>query len=131
METISNKSKTIIWISYVLKGIVIIMLLMGATMNLLQTEKAVEGAMSMGYPKESVFFLGLFLLAGTLLYSFPKTTIMGALLLTAWLGGAIATHVIHKDPLFNLVLPIIFGVVIWLSIGLINDNLKLLLFKSK
>jgi hypothetical protein len=131
METIKKTSKTALWASYVLQGIVVIMFLMGATMNLLQTEEAVTGATAMGYPKESVLFLGIVLLIGTLLYALPKTLTIGAIILTGWLGGAVATHVIHKDPVFNLVLPVIFGIIIWLSIWLRNERLKALVLNSK
>lgn len=130
MET-NKKSKAALWASYVLQGIVVIMFLMGATMNLLQTEEAVTGATAMGYPKESVLFLGIMLLIGTLLYALPKTVTIGAIILTGWLGGAVATHVIHKDPVFNLVLPVIFGIIIWLSIWLRNEKLKALVLNSE
>jgi hypothetical protein len=130
MET-NKKSKAVLWASYVLQGIVVIMFLMGARMNLLQTEEAVTGATAMGYPKESVLFLGIMLLIGTLLYALPKTVTIGAIILTGWLGGAVATHVIHKDPVFNLVLPVIFGIIIWLSIWLRNEKLKALVLNSE
>src|SRR5690606_26964690 len=98
-------SKAILWTSYVLQVIIALMFLMGATMNLLQTEEAVTGATAMGYPETSALYLGIVLLVGTLLYAYPKTVTFGAIILTGWLGGAVATHVIHKDPLFNIVFP--------------------------
>lgn len=127
METTKKVSKIQLWASYILQGLVVLMFLMGAVMNLLQTEEALTGATAMGYPKESVFYLGIVLLIGTLLYAFPKTVIFGAIILTGWLGGAVATHVIHKDPMFNIIFPVIFGIVLWLSILLRNKNLKALL----
>ena len=128
METLKKTSKTILWISYILQGLIVIMFLMGAIMNLLQTEEAVTGATEMGYPKESVHYLGIVLLIGTLLYAYPKTILFGAIILTGWLGGAVATHVIHKDPLFNTIFPVIFGIFLWLSIWLRNSKLKALIF---
>ena len=80
-------------------------ILMGAVNNLLQTEIAVEGAVEFGYPKDSVLYLGLILFNATVLYAIPKTTFIGGLLFTAWLGGAVATHVIHNDPLTNILFP--------------------------
>ncbi|WP_308992480.1 DoxX family protein [Mariniflexile litorale] len=127
METSKKPSKTILWTSYVLQGIIVLMFLMGAIMNLLQTEEAVTGATAMGYPESSVLYLGIVLLFGTLLYAYSKTVIIGAIILTGWLGGAVATHVIHKDPIFNLVFPVIFGIIVWLSIWLRNEKLKALL----
>lgn len=127
METTKRKSKAVLWTSYILQGFVVIMFLMGSIMNLLQTEEAVTGVVAMGYPKEAVLYLGIALLIGTLLYAIPKTVIIGAIILTGWLGGAISTHVIHGDPIFNIIFPILFGIVIWSSILLRNDKLKALL----
>lgn len=127
MEKTKKVSKVQLWISYMLQGIVVIMFLFGAFMNLLQTEEAVNGAAAMGYPNEAVIYLGIVLLIGTLFYVIPKTAIIGAIILTGWLGGAVATHVIHKDPMFNIIFPVIFGIIVWLSIWLRNDKLKALL----
>ena len=129
METLKKPSKAVLWISYILQGLIVIMFLMGAIMNLLQTEEAVTGATAMGYPKESVHYLGLVLLIGTLLYAYPKTVLFGAIILTGWLGGAVATHIIHKDPAFNIIFPVIFGIFLWLSIWLRNERLKDLISK--
>lgn len=127
METTTKTSKTVLWISYILQGIVVLMFLMGAVQNLMQSETAVTQAMEMGYPESSVLYLGLVLLISTVLYAIPKTTVVGAILLTAWLGGAVATHVIHKDSFFNILLPVIFGMVIWLSLWLRDKQLKSLI----
>ena len=69
--------------------------------------------MEMGYPAGSIRYLGIVLLVSTLLYLIPRTNVLGAILLTAWLGGAVATHVIHGDPISNILFPVFFGLVIW------------------
>ncbi|MGB5554969.1 MAG: DoxX family protein, partial [Flavobacteriaceae bacterium] len=84
--------------------------------NLLQTEMAVNGAVEFGYPESTILYLGFVLLAATVLFIVPKTTILGAALLTGWLGGAVATHLIHGDPILNTLLPVVFGILIWSSI---------------
>jgi hypothetical protein len=127
METTKKTSKVVLWTSYILQGIVVIMFLMGSIMNLLQTDEAVAGATALGYPESSVLYLGVVLLVGTLLYAYSKTVLFGAIVLTGWLGGAVATHIIHNDPLFNMVFPVVFGIIIWGSIWLRNDKLKALL----
>jgi len=78
----------------------------------------------MGYPESSVLYLGMVLLVSTVLYAIPKTSILGAILLTAWLGGAVATHIIHHDPHFYLLFPVLFGMLMWLSIWLRDGQLK-------
>lgn len=129
METIKTISKTRLWTSYILQTIVVLMFSMGVIMNLLQTEEAVTGAVAMGYPKEAVFYLGIALLIGTLLYAIPRTVLIGAIILTGWLGGAVATHIIHRDPMFNIIFPVVFGILIWGIILLRSDKLKALLMK--
>lgn len=119
----SQLSKSRLWTSYILQGVIVVMFLMGALTNLFQVQKAVDGAVSMGYPASSVMYLGVVLLISTVLYAYPKTTVIGAILLTGWLGGAVATHVIHQDPIMNTIFPIIFGVIVWVAIYLRNDRL--------
>lgn len=126
METKIRPSKGVLYTAYVLQGLVVAMFLMGAINNLLETEMAVEGAIEMGYPKSAILYLGVVLLMGTVLYVIPKTTILGAALLTAWLGGAVATHVIHGDPLVNTLFPVLFGIVVWFSIWLRDYALRAL-----
>ena len=126
METLKKVSKGVLYTSYILQGIVVLMFLMGAVNNLFQTEMAVEGAVEFGYPEDSVMYLGIILFVSTVLYAIPKTTFIGALLLTAWLGGAVATHVIHNDPFTNILLPVIFGIIVWVSIWLRSEKLRAL-----
>ena len=100
------------------------MFAMGAINNLVGTEMAVQGAIGMGYPESSVLYLGIVSLVFTALYAFPKTSVLGAALLTAWLGGAVATHYIHHDPVTMMIGPAFFGSLVWVSIWLRNDKLK-------
>ncbi len=130
METKNKTPKARLWTSYIIQAIVVLMLLMGAVNNILQTESALSGAAEFGYPSESVLYMGIILLISTILYAIPRTCVVGAILLTAWLGGAVATHVIHQDPLFNILLPVLFGILIWISIWLRDKRLQDLL-KSK
>lgn len=127
METVKKTSKGVLWTSYILQGIVIIILLMGAVNNVLQTETAVKGAVEMGYPSEYVMYLGIILLVSTVLYAMPKTMFIGGLLVTAWLGGAVATHIIHKDHMNLTIFPVIFGILVWAGVLLRSKKLRALL----
>lgn len=127
METTKEISRGRKWASYMIQAVVVFLFLAGAINNLLQTESAVNGAAELGYPKEVVLYLGLTLLLSTVLYIIPRTSIIGAILLTAWLGGAVATHVIHQDPLFNTLFPVIFGILVWLGLMLRRPSLQGLL----
>ncbi|HMB62967.1 MAG TPA: DoxX family protein [Eudoraea sp.] len=127
MESTYQISKGRLWTSYILQGLIVLLFLFGAVSNILQTEMAVKGATDLGYSSDSVLYMGLILLISTLLYLIPKTAIFGAVLLTGWLGGAVATHIMHKDPLFNMIFPVVFGILIWLCIWLRNNKLQQLM----
>ncbi|MDW3194899.1 MAG: DoxX family protein [Cytophagales bacterium] len=116
--------KVLLWTSYILQGIIVVMFVMGAAMNLMENEEAVQNAVAFGYMEHTVFKLGVALLLSTILYAIPRTAVIGALFLTAWLGGAVATHVIHQDPVFNTVFPAIFGVVMWLALWLRDPRVR-------
>lgn len=116
--------KAILWTSYGVQGLISILFLMGAVMNILGTEDTVKQSMEMGYPQSSLLYLGIVLLLAVVLYLIPKTSIIGAGLLTAWLGGAVATHLIHGDPLMNTLFPVIFGILIWLALWLRDPKLR-------
>lgn len=131
METTHQISKSRLWTSYILQGLVVLMFLFGALNNILQTEPAVNGAVDLGYPESSVLYLGIVLLLSTLLFALPKTKFFGALLLTAWLGGAVATHVIHSDPLTLTLFPVVFGILVWLSLWLRDPKLQKVLSSKK
>jgi hypothetical protein len=72
--------------------------------KLLQLAPAVEGTAKLGFPPDSVFIIGLLELACVVLYAYRRTSMLGAVLLTGYLGGALATHFRLGDPLFTHVL---------------------------
>jgi hypothetical protein len=131
MQNSTTNPKWIIWTSYALQGIVSLLLLMAAANNLAQTEMATKGAADMGYPSASTFYLGLILLIALVLYNIPRTCIIGAILLTGWLGGAVATHVIHADAIGMVLFPAIFGAAVWTAIGLRSGTLNGLIVSGK
>ena len=124
---IKSISKATIWTSRILQILLSLLFLIGAINNIFQTEMAVSGAVEMGFPKESVFYLGVILLVSTVLYIIPNTSFLGAIFLTGWLGGAVATHVIHGDPIINIIFPVIFALLIWGCLWLRNVTFRQLL----
>jgi DoxX-like family len=113
-----NQSKKTTWISYVMQGLVSAMMLMGAVMNLTKSEMAIKGAVEMGYSESVLPILGIIALLSVGLYLWPKTTFYGAILLTAWYGGAVATHVIKGDTLSTTIMPVLFSFASWLALWL-------------
>lgn len=125
LAPVSNKR---LWTGRILSGLVVLFLLMDGVMKVMLASVAVEGTKKVGFPESTVFPLGCVLLACTLLYAIPKTSILGAILLTGYLGGAVATHVRVGDPLFSHVLaPVYFGVMLWGGLYLRENRLRALI----
>ena len=121
----SGRGRTIGW---VLSGLAIAFLLMDATMKLLALPVVLETSGPLGFPGAAMARgLGVLLLVCTLLYAAPQTAVLGAILLTGYLGGAVATHVRVGDPLFSHDLfGVYVGVFLWLGLYLRDARLRAL-----
>ena len=98
----------------VLSGLAAAFLAFDSVGKLLQVKPVMEGTVQLGYSMGTVFPLGIVLLACVVIYLVPRTAVLGALLLTGYLGGAVATHVRVGNPLFTHVLsPTYFATLIW------------------
>jgi hypothetical protein len=104
-----------LWVGWGLSGLVISFLLLDAVMKILALPVVLEAGQSIGFQGVSMSRgLGTLLLACTLLYAVPKTSVLGAVLVTAYLGGAVATHVRLSAPLFSHVLfGVYVGILLW------------------
>jgi hypothetical protein len=117
-------SKTALWAGRILSGLPVLALLMSAAMKFAMPADAVEGFTHLGWPRELAIALGIIELTCTLLYAIPQTAVLGAILLTGYLGGAIATHVRIEE---GFVPPLILGVMIWLGLFLRDRRLRALI----
>jgi hypothetical protein len=98
----------------VLTGIAVLFLTFDAVMKIVMAPQAVEGTAQLGYPTHVLFALGLIQVLCLALYLIPRTAIVGAVLWTGYLGGAIATHVRVESPLFTHTLfPIYVAALLW------------------
>lgn len=121
-------SKGLLWTSYVLSAIPVLMLLFSAYMKIAQPQpKYGEGLAHIGWPIELSLTLAALELTCTLLYLIPRTSVLGAVLLAAYLGGATATHLRVGDPLQSVLTPAILGMILWLGLWLREPRLKALL----
>jgi len=101
-------------IGRVFSGLAAAFLAFDSVGKLLQLKPVMQGTAQLGYSTEAVFPLGIVLLACVVIYLVPRTAVLGALLLTGYLGGAVATHVRVGNPLFTHVLtPTYFAALIW------------------
>lgn len=121
---ISNKR---LWTGRILGALPALFLLVDGVMKLFKPAVVMEATKQLGYPESAIVGIGLVLLASTLLYFIPRTAILGAMLLTAYLGGAIATQVRVSTVLFNIIFPIFFCALLWGGLWLRDRRLQDLL----
>jgi hypothetical protein len=121
---IAAVGKTALWVGRIMSGLPALFLLLDAVMKLVKPDFVVEATMKMGYPENTILGLGVALLASTVIYLIPQTAVLGAILLTGYLGGAVATHVRAEDGLFGIIFPVIFGALLWGGLYLRDQRLR-------
>jgi DoxX-like family len=118
-----------IWAGRVLSGLVVAFLLFDGAIKLIPAQVVIDSIKELGWPYDigTARLLGLLTLVSTLLYAIPRTSVLGAILLTGYLGGAIATHVRIGSPLFTHVLfGFYLGVLVWGGLWLRDPRLRAL-----
>jgi hypothetical protein len=124
----ATSSRKSLWAGRIMGGLAVAFLAMDAAMKLLRLPVAVEGTTQLGYPAGVVFPLGILQLVCLALYLWPRTAVLGAVLWTGYLGGAIATHVRIGNPLFSHVLfPVYVAALLWGSLWLRNPRVRAVL----
>lgn len=121
-------SKKRLWAGRILSGLPALFLLVDSFAKFAKPAAVIEGTVKLGYPESVIIPLGIVLLTCTILYVIPRTSALGAILLTGYLGGAVATHVRVGDPLFTHVLfPVYLGVMIWGGLYFRDDRVRALI----
>lgn len=110
-STPQSPSKPVLWISYIMSAVPVFMLLMSAGMKISQSAQVVDGFSKMGFPNWEILPIGIVELVCTVLYLIPRTSVLGAILLTGYLGGAVVTHVRAEEMAF--LGAVTFGVLLW------------------
>jgi len=121
----SSKGATVA--GYVLSGLPVIFLLLDGVMKLFKPAFVVDATTKLGYQESTIVPLGIVLVICTLIYLFPATSVLGAILLTGYLGGAVATHVRMGEGAFPIVFPFIWGVFVWGGLYLRDPRLRALI----
>jgi len=120
-------SKGRLWAGRILSGLPALFLLVDGGMKLFKPRVVVQSTIQLGYPESAIVAIGLVLLASTSLYLIPRTSILGAILLTGYLGGAVATQVRVSAMFFNIVFPVLLGGLLWAGLWLRDPRLRELL----
>ena len=124
-------SRRRLWTGRLLSGWAALFFLVDGGMKLFKPPVVVETTLQLGYPEPAIVGIGLVLLACTLLYLVPRTAILGAVLLTGYLGGAVATHVRVSGSWFNVLFPVACGAVVWAGLFLRDTRLQAVLEPSR
>jgi hypothetical protein len=103
----------------------VLLMVFGGVFGVLRPSVAVPGFLHYGYPEKVFLPICILEIACAVVYAIPRTSVLGAILLTGYLGGATATHVRIGDPLFFA--PVIFGVLVWAGLFLRDNRLRALL----
>lgn len=120
----ASESKAMLWTGRVMSALPALMLLMSAVMNLVKPAQIVKQTTEMGYPEAAMTPLGLVTLASVILYLVPRTAVLGAILLTGYLGGAVDVHVSRSEGWFEILFPVLVGVFLWGGLFLRDARLR-------
>ncbi len=122
---VAPASKKMLWAGRILSALPVLLLLLSGVMKLMKPAPVLEGFAHFGYAEKQILAIGLLELGCTIVYVIPRTSVLGAILLTGYLGGATATNVRVGDPLFFA--PAILGVLVWGGLFLRDNRLRALL----
>jgi|SRR5581483_293524 len=117
-----STSKTSVWAGRIATGLVALFMTFDGIVKVLKTQAAIEGTAKVGFSENVLIPLGIVVLISTALYLIPRTSILGALLLTGFLGGATATN-LRWQPQF-VWFPVIIGALAWLGLYLRDQSLR-------
>ena len=122
--TTASVSNKMLWAGRITSALPVLMLLMSAVMKFVQSEDVLKGFTSLGWPTDLAIALGIVELTCTLIYAIPQTAVLGAILLTGYMGGAIATHVRIGEAFIT---QSALGVLVWLGLYLRDARIRALI----
>jgi hypothetical protein len=117
-------SKKMLWTGRIMSALPVLLLAFSAVAKLMKPASVVDGFVRLGYPESLILRIAVLELVCAVVYVIPRTSIVGAILLTGYLGGAIATHVRVGEPFFG---PVVAGVLVWGGLFLRDQRLRALI----
>lgn len=127
LEAGSSPSKKMLWTGRILSGLAALFLAFDAIMKLFTPAAVVQATTQLGYSAATIVPIGIVLLCCVAIYVIPKTSVFGAILLTGYLGGAVATNVRAGNPVFSYILaPVYVAAFLWLGLYLRDERLRAL-----
>lgn len=117
-----------VWTGRVISGLLSLLLAFDAVIKIVMIQPVIDGSKELGLPPEYNPAIGITLAVCVLLYAIPRTAVLGAVLLTGYLGGAVAMHVRMGGPPFTIVFPVLFGALVWGGLALRDRRILPLMF---
>jgi hypothetical protein len=123
-ENVKTGSKGLLWAGRILTGLTILFLLFDAFGKFTRPPQVTEAFVRLGLPLSMATSIGVLLVVSTVLYAIPRTAVLGAVLVTGFLGGAVAIQMRAGNPLFETMFPVLFGIVAWAGVYLRSCALR-------
>ena len=120
-------SKKRLWSGRAMSGLAILFLIFDGVTKAIKVPAVLKASAQLEYPVGLIPLIGIILLVCTLLYAIPRTSVLGALLLTGYLGGAVAAQLRIGNPVFETVFPILFALLVWGGLYLRENRLRALI----
>jgi DoxX-like family len=123
MPTDTQATNAMLWAGWIITGLVVLFLAFDGATKIIKLANVVEASEKLGVPERTIVGIGIVLLACTAIYSIPQTAVLGAILLTGYLGGATAIHVRAGSGVFPIAFSIGFGMLVWGGLALREPRL--------
>ena len=120
-------TRTTMWTGRVLSALAVIFLAFDGSIKLMKLPVVIDATAQLGFPQDSILVMGLLLVACTLIYAIPRTSVVGAVLLTGYLGGAVAAQMRVGHPAFEVIFPIIVGSIVWIGLFMRDQRVRALI----
>jgi hypothetical protein len=117
----AGSNQAMVWVGRVISALVCVPFLPSAAFKIMQSSQVVDGFTKIDWPINTAVPLGIIELASVVLYAIPQTAVLGAILLTGYLGGAISVHVHHGEA---FIMPAVMGVLVWLGLYLRDPRIR-------
>jgi Na+/phosphate symporter len=122
-----TESKAMLWTGRILSGLMALFFILDGVGHLMKPAPVVEAFTRLGYPLSTSVGIGVLALICTAIYVTPRSSVLGAILLTGYLGGAVSTHVRAGSTLFETIFPVILGALVWAGIYVRDAQLRKLI----
>jgi hypothetical protein len=120
-------SKGRFWTGRIISAVVVLFLLFDSITKVMKVRAVIEASAQLGYPVNAIVTIGIILLVCTVFYIIPQTAVLGAILLTGYLGGAVAANLRIGSAIFNTFFPIVFAALAWAGLYLRESRLGALI----